>query len=292
MNMPTREFWRSACTNNSAYISYFTRLTQIAISRFEWNNLPTTCDARYLELALFGDGQAIFLFDPYMGYLTLRMLANGPFNEYGYPTERVGYGYSGSFQIPANDTNSVIIYNNMLRTNDQFQIARFSERLYDLDQTIDINAKAQKTPLLLICDDKERLALKNIYMKYTGNTPVIYGTKPLSTASIQTINTGAQYVADKIYNLRNEIWNEALTYLGVSNINITKKERLITDEVTRHMGGTMASLQSALFARQQACEKINNLFGLNISCTFRAENFNPEMVVDDDEFNSEDSNNL
>ena len=77
------------------------------------------------------------------------------------------------------------------------------------------------------------------------------------------------YVADKLYQLKTQIWNEALTYLGISNINITKKERLITDEVTRNQGGTIASRYSRLQSRREACKKINGMFGLDIWCDYR-----------------------
>ena len=83
------------------------------------------------------------------------------------------------------------------------------------------------------------------------------------------MKTDAPYVADKLYTLKTQIWNEALTYLGISNINITKKERLITDEVTRNQGGTIASRYSRLQARRDACEQINKMFGLEIWCDYR-----------------------
>ena len=76
-------------------------------------------------------------------------------------------------------------------------------------------------------------------------------------------------MADKIYQLKTQIWNEALTYLGISNISIQKKERLITDEVTRNQGGTIASRYSRLQARREAVDKINAMFGTNIRVDYR-----------------------
>ena len=71
------------------------------------------------------------------------------------------------------------------------------------------------------------------------------------------------------FDWASQIWNEALTYLGISNINVQKKERLITDEVSRNMGGVIASRYSRLNARQVACDKINKMFGLNVWCEYR-----------------------
>ena len=76
-------------------------------------------------------------------------------------------------------------------------------------------------------------------------------------------------MGDKLYELKTQIWNEALTALGISNVNIVKKERLITDEVQRNQGGTVASRYSKLESRRQACRMINNMFGLNIWCDYR-----------------------
>ena len=111
----------------------------------------------------------------------------------------------------------------------------------------------------------------NLYKEYDGNTPVIKGTKGLDLNGFTVLKTDAPYVADKLYQLKTEIWNEALTYLGISNVNTTKKERLVTDEVIRNMGGTIASRYSRLEMRRQACEKINDMFGLEITCNYRSD---------------------
>ena len=96
-----------------------------------------------------------------------------------------------------------------------------------------------------------------------------FGDKNLDMNALTVLKTDAPYVADKIYQLKTQVWNEALTYLGISNINIAKKERLITDEVTRNQGGTIASRYSRLESRRQAVEKINDMFGTNIEVNYR-----------------------
>ena len=145
----------------------------------------------------------------------------------------------------------------------------FARELYNLDRAISVNANAQKTPILIRCTENERLSLENLYMNYDGNKPVIYGDKQLNPNALTVLKTDAPYVADKLYTLKTQKWNEALTYLGISNVNITKRERLITDEVTRNQGGTIASRYSRLESRRQACAKINEMFGLNIQCDYR-----------------------
>ena len=263
-----REFWQSANMNNATFMQYFNRLTELSISMFEWKNLPETVDPRFLELTLFGDGMAIFFEDEVLGFCALRTMIGGKRNIYQIPAIRTAYASNG-YNMPLDETNSVIVFNNMLHTNSVLDVEQFSKRLYNLDRIIDVNANAQKTPILVSCDDTQRLTLLNLYKQYDGNAPVIFGDKNLNPNSLKVLTTGAPYVADKIYQLKVQIWNEALTYLGISNINITKKERLITDEVTRNQGGTIASRYSRLEARRQACKQINDMFGLDIWVDYR-----------------------
>lgn len=262
------QFIESAYMNNRTYIQYYNRLTELALSMFEWKNLPKTVDQRFLEMCLYSDGMCVFFEDEVLGYLGLRCMIGGRLNVYQIPTDRRAYATNG-YQKNLDGTNSVIIFNNYLHTNSMLDVEMFSKRLYNLDRAIDVNANAQKTPVLIQCDESQRLTMLNLYKKYDGNEPFIFGSKGLDANGLKVLQTGAPYVADKLYELKTQIWNEALTYLGISNINVVKKERMITDEVTRNQGGTVASRYSRLESRRQACKQINEMFGLDIWVDYR-----------------------
>lgn len=262
-------FWESAVMNNATYIQYYNRLIELSIAMFDWTGLPGTIDPRFLELTLFKYGQAVFFEDEVMGYLTLTNAVQGGFDVYGYPVASRAYSPYNNYQKNLTLDDSVIIYNNYLRTPSSLDVEVFAKRLYNLDRVIDVNANAQKTPVLIKCAETQRLTMKNLYKEFDGNSPVIFGDNGLNDANFTVLSTEAPYVADRIYQLKTQIWNEALTYLGISNINVQKKERLITDEVSRNMGGVIASRYSRLNARQNACEKINKMFGLNVWCEYR-----------------------
>ena len=262
------QFGESAYMNNRTYMQYYNRLTELALSMFEWKNLPKTVDQRFLEMCLFSDGMCVFFEDDVLGYLGLRCMIGGRLNVYQIPTDRKAYATNG-YQKELDGTNSVIIFNNYLHTNSMLDVEMFSKRLYNLDRAIDVNANAQKTPVLIQCDESQRLTMKNLYKQYEGNEPFIFGSKGLDANGLKVLQTGAPYVADKLYELKTQIWNEALTYLGISNINVVKKERMITDEVTRNQGGTVASRYSRLESRRQACKQINEMFGLDIWVEYR-----------------------
>lgn len=265
----TSQFEDSLLMNNRTYMQYVQRLTELAISMFEWKNLPPTVDARYLELHLFENGCMVYFNDEVIGDLCLDCIVSGRLDVYGYPLIRRAYSGYNNYQKMLKSDNSVVIYNNMLRTNSVLDMKMFARRLYNLDRIIDVNANAQKTPVLIRASEKQRLTMLNLYKEFDGNAPYIFGDKNLDMNDLSVLKTDAPYVADKLYQLKTQIWNEALTYLGISNINITKKERLITDEVTRNQGGTIASRYSRLESRRQAVEKINNMFGTNIEVNYR-----------------------
>lgn len=276
-----KNFWESSYMNNRTYMQYYNRLTELSISMFEWKNLPDTIDPRFLELTLFSDGMSVFFRDEALGELALQCMISGQLDVYRIPINRVAYATNG-YRRNLDNTNSVIIFNNMLHTNSMLDVEMFSRRLYNLDRAIDVNANAQKTPVLIQCEENQRLTMKNLYEQYDGNQPFIFGDKALNTNALKVLKTDAPYVADRLYELKTQIWNEALTYLGISNTNIMKKERMITDEVLRNQGGVIASRYSRLDSRKQACKKINEMFGLNIDVEYREDYQQYDDLVEGD----------
>lgn len=272
-------FGESAMKNAVSYNQYIERLTELAISMFEWTGLPDSVDERYLELALFTDGCCVFFKDPDMDeYLCLKAMISGTFDVYGIPIRRRAYAYNG-YQMDLSNENSVLIYNNMVHTNTTTMVRMYAERLYEIDRIIEVNAKAQKTPVLITATEAQRLTMLNLYKEYDGNSPVIFGDKNLDWSGLKCLKTDAPYMGDKLYQLKTETWNEALTYLGISNMNAQKRERLVTDEAIRSQGGVIASRYSRLNERRKAADKINEMFGLDIAVNYRI-----DFRQTDDEF--------
>lgn len=262
-------FGESATVNNLTYMQYLNRLTELSVSMFEWKNLPPTVDARYLELHLFETGSMVYFDDDVIGNLCLDCLPSGRLDVYGNPVLRRAYSGYNNYQKLLKESNSVIIWNNYLHTNSILEVKMFARRLYNLDRIIDVNANAQKTPVLIQGTEQQRLALKNLYKEFDGNSPFIFGDKNLDLNSLKCLQTGAPYVCDKLYNLKQMYWNEALTYLGINNTGAQKRERMLAIESSQAQGGTISSRYSRLQSRREAVEKINAMFGTNIEVNYR-----------------------
>lgn len=262
-------FGESATTNNLTYMQYLNRLTELSVSMFEWKNLPSTVDARYLELHLFETGCMVYFNDDVIGNLCLDCLPSGRLDVYGNPVLRRAFSGYNNYQKLLKESNSVIIWNNYLHTNSILEVQMFARRLYNLDRIIDVNANAQKTPVLIQGTEHQRLTLKNLYKEFDGNSPFIFGDKNLDLNSLKCLQTGAPYVCDKLYSLKQMYWNEALTYLGINNTGAQKRERMLAIESSQAQGGTISSRYSRLQSRREAVAKINTMFGTNIEVNYR-----------------------
>ena len=268
-NKKNEAFFRSALMNTWDYTQYEDMLTEIALSRFEWKGLPDTCDERYLERALFFNGKAIYCHDDVLGDLTLKVALRGEWDVYGVANKREAYGYN-EYRLSCTKDDSVVIWNNYNRKPTFGLVRNYAMRLYDLDRSIDVNTRAQKTPVLVQCDQNDRLTLENLYTDFDGNKPVIFGKKGFDLdGAFQVLRTDAPFVAPEIFAMKRDLFNECLTMLGIANLNMEKKERMVSAEITKSAGGTVAQRYAYLVMRQTAAKKINKMFGTNISVDFR-----------------------
>ena len=263
-----REFWNTKKCNDWTFIQYYNRLVDLCISQFEWINLPPTCDRRFLELTLMADGMAVFFRDEIMGYLALQCMISGPLDVYRIPILRRAYASNG-YQMPLDNLNSVLIFNNSLHTNSQLDIEMYAWRLYEVQRAIDTNIKLQKTPKIVKCSENQRLTIINLFKQYEGNYPFIFADKAMDLKGLESIDIAAPYVADKLMVIKQQIWDEAMTYLGIANTNTSKRERLNTSEISVGMGDVEAQRYTRLMEREVACERINDMFGLKLEVRYK-----------------------
>lgn len=267
--MAKKRYWESADLNNKTYIDYLNRLTELCLNVFEWVNLPPTIDERFLELALFEKGYCCYFNDEIIGNLCLTCTIGGELDVYRIPIKRVAYAPNG-YNKSLDASNSVLIFNNYLHTPTLLTIEMYARRLYEIQRAIDVNVKAQKTPVMILSTQQQRLTMKNLYMQYDGNEPFIFADKTLNPDDIKVLKTDAPFVAAQLEVLLHQVWNEALTFCGIENSNNDKKERLVANEVGSNYGNVEAQRNVMLNSRKQACKKINAMFGTNIEVRFRS----------------------
>ena len=268
------KFTDNALVNDATYFDYLERFKKIAMSMFEWVNLPKSMNSRWLERCLYYNGQASLLKTKDYGFINTNCASAGKINIYGLPSELNCYSFE--FQEdrklyvglnPINEVSeekeAILVLNNWEGIPTAQTMELFALRLYEAERTCDVNIKSQKTPVLVVVNEKQRLLMENLYSQYDGNQPFIFGdNEQFDTNMLKSINTNAPFVADKIMKYKKDIWEEALTFLGVNSLVTEKKERLITDEANSNNELINLNLQSFLAPRLEACKQFNEKFHL------------------------------
>ena len=277
MRLNNLDFIDSALCNDDTYFDYLRRMKMVALSIFEWK-LPKGMDSRYLERSLYYKGMATLL-NTEFGFINTQCSSNGYLNVYGYPSALNCNTFNGlhwyrNLYTTLGENEEIIeeqrqdecilVLNDWEGMPTAFTIEQFAYRMYQAQRTADVNMSAQRTPVMVVCNDKQRLTMENLYSQYDGNKPFIFGdsTQSINENSLKALKTDAPYICDKVMEYKKEIWNEFLQFLGVNSISIEKKERLITDEANQNNEVINLYLQSRLAPRQKACEQFNELFGL------------------------------
>lgn len=269
--VPPKDAFRDAIImNNDTYNDYLERMKKICLSMFEWENLPTSMNARFLEMCLFYNGQAALLYDDNYGYINTMAADGGYINIYGLPTELNCYSYRfnqrrGLYMADTGEEKGkecILVMNNYERIPTTATVSLFAYRLAEAQRTADVNIKAQRTPILITTDQKQYFTLKKMYEEYDGNTPAIFADKNLiSPDALKAMKTDAPFLCNDIMQYKREIWNEFLTFMGIQNLS-EKRERLITGEVDSNNELLNLNLQALLIPRKEACKQFNEKYGL------------------------------
>lgn len=267
---------------------YWNQLRGKCIARFTWEGLPNGIDPRFIESTLMDNGFAIFYYDTFFEmFMCMPATQTSILDIQDNPTAfRVTRNGIYSREVKASEC--VVIWGNQTRIPDTQVVRIYSERLATVDRTIEIDLLNERNPMIVACNNDQRHTIANVMSKIYDGEPVVWGTENLSMENLaQTIgvfplnqNAGTGAVSSiKHMESKTRIWGEALTMLGIMNIDSDKRERMVVAEAGANTGQVLASREQFMKPRELACEQINATFpGLNVSCTWAIDdNANPNL---------------
>lgn len=253
----------------------FDQLSTLALDRFVWNGLEsTTIKPIYIETALFNHGQALFCKNKKQvagieigGLICLPCSFSSDFNMYNEPLayQAFGKGYTERYAIE----ECVNIRNNPRRSNMVEPLMMFAKRIADVQRTADVNVNVCKTPFLLHTTQNTELSIKNIFKKIDENAVAIFADKKFDMSDIEVLeltrSLREMFIGAELMDYQQTLFNQALSFIGINNVSIDKKERLITDEANANNEFIFDNIDLRLQWRKNACEEINKMFSLNLT---------------------------
>lgn len=263
----------------------YKRFKLLALNMFKWTGLEALgVEERHVENWLCDYGQFVVFKDKYYGLMALKGHGYGN-NVLEDPTHYRVEGNRYTKEIPAEEC--VLVENNKLRMPTREVLAYFTNQLYEVVRSRDVNVKTLKLPFVALCTDKNVLTVKKIMESINNNDPCIVIDKDIMNIDdFKILQTGVKPYTAELTDLYHDIMNEALTYLGINNANTDKKERLITSEADANNQLIECCAEMFLEARKRACESINEMFGTNISVELRNKGVEGNAFEYDSEYTS------
>lgn len=275
--MPMGTKLTSKQLNNAQYGDIFNRITNIALSRFKWYGLPDTCRPEILEETLYFYGSALFFYDEDLGFIHTPADYPGPFNVYYESVRRQAhsFNYDKWYDID----NSVIIKANHSMFPDYLTTWNYTPKIANSLRAIDVHTETLKRPFIITGPEKCKTSISAAMNKIADNEVAIIGQKLGQDFEIKVLNLATtSYLPDMWANVKN-YFNQVFSSLGVKNSYTEKRERMITSEVEGEGNAVRHMLESGLNERQLACERINKMFGLNLSVEANEiESFMDELI--------------
>lgn len=241
-------------------------LLAIAVNRFRWEGLPSTCDPRYLEIQLHRSGIATICHDADTPdvWQTLMAAPQGELNDYGIPTKWRARGYNDT-DYKVTPATGELVYYSQTRLNPWSAIMQYAVKLTHIQRTCDVNLIHQQHPWVMLMPREKQIELTNIFKQISGYEPAILGDSAnkalleLNEGNCFTLDLKVPYLGKELTEQYQNVLNQYLLFMGVPHIMFEKSERMITEEATAGNSTTNILLKNCLDARRWACKQLREL---------------------------------
>lgn len=250
--------------NLREYNFYFKNYKRLLLSMFEWCNLPNGISARFIEDKLFHNGLLLFFKSKTLGFYVVTQATPIGLNAYEEPTGYRAYSVNGLNEY-VKPSDCVPIWNDMFIESNVANVNFFAKRLSNIQKTVDINLEQLKNPYIISCPEGQKETVKQVMQDKTNGVPYIFTSDDFhDMVKVNVFNLNIQNHTKDLEDVKHGVKNEGLTFFGINNVNVLKRERLVTGEAEQNDEQILINKNSMYKARKKAVEEINEKFGLNI----------------------------
>lgn len=108
-------------------------------------------------------------------------------------------------------------------------VSNYLDRIADVEMAIRMNVKAHKIPLAIEVSEENESSAEELNRNLESDEYKFF-IKSGGVDMLKAVTSGAPFILDKLHSYKVSLENELLTFFGINNIAMEKKERLITDE--------------------------------------------------------------
>ena len=279
---------------DSGLCRYFTKyLLQKAMSVFEWD-LPATWNKDYFLYVLYCWGYVVVINTDKFGVIPQGCGLKG-YDVFYAPTHAVIENplLTGILE-PRIGTQC-----ELLKLQPDFSgildlVGHYAEQMALASQSVSVNLLNSKLSYVFTAKTKALAeSLKKMYDQIASGEPAVVIDSRLKNAAdgeetwkAFEQNVGGNYIVTNLLADLRKIESMFDTEIGIPNANTDKRERLIQDEVNANNIETYSKCAMWLENLQDACKRVNDMFGLSIAVRWRVI---PEMGGASDDGNIEPS---
>ena len=262
---------------DSGLCRYFTKyLLQKAMSVFEWD-LPKTWNKDYFLYVLYCWGYVAVVNTDKFGVIPQ-----------GCGLKGYDVFYAPTHAVIANPLLSGILEPRigtqceLLKLQPDFSgildlVGHYAEQMALASQSVSVNLLNSKLSYVFTAKTKALAeSLKKMYDQIASGEPAVVIDSRLKNAadgeetwkSFEQ-NVGGNYIVTNLLSDLRKIEAMFDTEIGIPNANTDKRERLIQDEVNANNIETYSKCAMWLKNLQDACKRVNDMFGLSIAVRWR-----------------------
>lgn len=258
--------WRRQ-ENLEEYTFYTKKLERLLLTMFEWDGLPSGISQRFLEETLYKEGVAVFYYDTDLGFYVVAKGTPIGINNYNEPTGFRVISADNTINKILEAKDCIPIYNDYFMQGNEKNVHFFAKKLSEIEKTVNVNLEQLKHPYILACNEQQKETIQAVIEKKVNGEPYILVNDDFMNAvnSVKVFNLDIPDHTGDLQDLKHEYINEALTFFGINNVNVIKKERLVSGETDQNNEQIFLDRNVMLKARRDACKKINEKYNLDLS---------------------------
>jgi len=195
-------------------------------------------------------------------------------NIYDFPTIVNATNTRGARFIPTKpmivNKDCVVGYAHTSHCSIRSLVRFYIDKICDVENTISTNLFVHKLPRLVVVSPEDRNRVEELISKIEAGEHKLFLDAEDYTAIKQVLESGGTYIIDKLYQYKQSLENELLTLLGIDNVGLDKRERLVVDEANANNDIINDNNDCFLDTLKAFCKQVSEILGYPLSVKAKA----------------------